>query len=176
MSHSCQTDICSTVRRFSRLLLHNNVMSCRKSFFTSISDSVCLDWRISVATTLSITAMEQKGWEGSNERVNRLSNEAKERPNQGLTMNLALLTWILKAIMTLGLRMTSVEYLLRYVLGHYLVQYIVCGQGERLLVQQQTLCQKSVQIVWRHNVVFAPIRRGLGITKRRRKRRAKVNE
>ena len=56
MSHSCHTDICNTVRRFSRLLLHNSVISERKSFFTSSSCSVCFDCRMSVATTFRITA------------------------------------------------------------------------------------------------------------------------
>jgi hypothetical protein len=60
MSHSCHTDICSTVRRFSRLLLHKRVISERKSFFTSSSCSVCFDCRMSVATTFSITAKRRK--------------------------------------------------------------------------------------------------------------------
>lgn len=55
ISHSCHTDICRTVRRFSRLLLHNNVISERNSFFTSSNCSVCFDCRIRVATTLRIT-------------------------------------------------------------------------------------------------------------------------
>lgn len=78
--------------------------------------------------------------------------------------------------MTLRLRMACVEYLLWYMLGHYLVEHIVCGQGERLLVQQQTLCQQSVQIVWRHHVVFAPIGVRVGETERRRKRKARISK
>ena len=60
ISHSCQTDICRTVRRFSRLLLHNRVMSDKNNFFTSSRSGLDLDWRISEATTFKITEKKQK--------------------------------------------------------------------------------------------------------------------
>jgi len=65
------------------------------------------------------------------------------------------LTWILQTVVTLRFRMSCVQDLLRDVLRHNLVEDIVCGQGERLLIEEQSFRQQCVQIVWRHHVVLA---------------------
>lgn len=132
MSHSCHTDICSTVRRFSRLLLHSSVISDKNSFFTSSNCSVCFDCRINVATTFRITVDQPK----SNQLI-----FLKRRCAQ------LKLTWIFQTEMTLRLRMPSVQHLLRYMLRHDFINDIVCGQRQRLLVHQQSLRQKCVQIM-----------------------------
>lgn len=77
------------------------------------------------------------------------------------------LTWILQAIVTLRLWVTRVQDLLGDVLRHDLVEHIVCGQGQGLLVEQQSLGQQRVQIVRRHHVVLASVEN----TKRNKRRR-----
>ena len=53
--------------------------------------------------------------------------------------------------------MPRVEDLLRDVLRHNLVQHVVRGQRQRLLVHEQPLCQQGVQIMWRHYIVLASV-------------------
>ena len=60
MSQSCQTDICRTVRRFSRLLPHRSVISDKNSFFTSSKAWHGFDCFNRDATTFKIT--EKKRW------------------------------------------------------------------------------------------------------------------
>lgn len=70
-------------------------------------------------------------------------------------LNLSL-TRILQSEMAFRLRVPGVEDLLRDVLRHYLVQHVVRGQRQRLLVHQQPFGQQRVQVVRRHDVVLAP--------------------
>lgn len=57
--------------------------------------------------------------------------------------------------MAFRLRVSRVEDLLRDVLRHNLVEHVVRGQRQRLLVHEQTFRQQSVQIMRRHNVVLS---------------------
>lgn len=123
ISHSCQTDICSTVRRFSRLLLHNSVMSLKNNFFTSSSCSFCFDCLISVATTLRITR-----------------NKQIQNQNGTKTMELKCdYTWILETKIRFRFRMSSVQNLLTNMFRHYFIEHVVRGQREAFLVEQQAL-------------------------------------
>lgn len=127
ISHSCHTDICRTVRRFSRLLLQSSVMSERNSFFTSSSCSVCFDCRINVATTFRIT--------GSTTDVRPCRKVNRGKQTSRLFIYLAnRLTWIFQTIVGLGFGMSGVQYLLTNVLCHNLksIYIYICIGGERL--------------------------------------------
>ena len=66
---------------------------------------------------------------------------------------------VFQAEVRLGFRVPRADNLLSYLLSQNLVEDVIGGQSERLLVKGQSVGQEHVEVVRSHDVIFALVRR-----------------